>query len=236
MNFSVPSNVIPWLFGAIVLIPLGIRAWIHSRKIKTPTTRYFALTGLLGGFALAFYSFPSVFTDSPTLLKAGFVIGIPLLYSMLIYQSYYVWYAVLQKKISYLYLLVPVAAIGLYAMITDVQDALKDNVRIENNELIFSFLPLSRLLQSTLLLLVLVNGLYFLKQSFSIKDMGGKLRFLSLGILYTLVAISTIMDNLFYQGDSDSVLLYYGYIFSAIVFFVTLLIVILKNKKSPNQR
>lgn len=230
MDFSVPSNVMPWFLGAIVLLPLGIRAWLHWRKIKTPTTLYFAITGMLGGLALAFFSFPSVFTDNSKVLTAGIAIGIPLLYTMLIYQSYYVWYAVLQRKISYYWLLIPTATIGIFVAVTEFMDAIKDNVYIENNELIFNFLPSSRLLQSLLLLLVLVNGLYFLRQSFSLKDFGGKLRFFSLGILYTFVALSTISDNLIYEGDNNSRFMLIGYLLSAVAFFVTLVIVLLKNK------
>lgn len=231
MSVSVPSNIIPWLLGAIVLIPLSLRAWVHSRKINTPTTRYFAITGLLGGIALAFYSFPPIVTSDPYWLKVGFIIGIPLLYIMLMYQSYYVWYAVLQKKISYYWLVIPTVLIGGAAIVNELRDTIRDDIKIVNNEVIFHFLPLSRVLQSTLLLLVLVNGLFFLKQATRLKERGAKLRFLSLGILYTLVAITTIADNLVFGGDSSSTPLLLGYAIGALAFFTTLVFVLVR--KSP---
>lgn len=225
MDSIVPANVVPWLIGALVLLPLGLRSWIHSKKLSTPTTKYFAVTAISGGLALAFYSFPSLFTTDPMWLKLGFLIGAPILYFMLIYQSYYLWYAVLQRRFKYYWLLIPVLTIGIVTAAIELHDIYKDDIRIENNELIFNFVLVSRVLQSLLLLQVFIIGAYFLKVAPKLPDRLSKLRFLSVGVFYVLVSLGTIADNLIFSGASDSRAVLIGYSVGGVAFFASLALV-----------
>lgn len=230
MIMAVPSNVVPWLIGAIILLPLGLRSWVHSQKVKTPISRYFAATGLLGGLALACYSLPSLFTSDPWWLKAGIFVGIPFLYSMLAVQVYYVWYSLFQAKFSFKWLFTPVAAIASITAIFELVYTVNDSIYIADNELIYGFSSFSRYAQSLLLLLVLLNGLLFFKQALGLREMWAKLRLISLGLLYILVSLVTIIDNIAYVGQNTSPYLLYGYALSAVVFFITLIVVLRKQK------
>lgn len=231
MQFSIPSNVIPWLLGSIILLFLGVRSWIHLSKVNTPTTRFFVVVGLLGGLGLACYSIPSILTNDPQILKLGFLLGIPLLYSMFVYQTYFTWFGILKKKISYAWLLVPALAIAVTTMIIELNSTLQDNIYIDGGKLVFQFPQTSRFLQSILLLFVLVNGLWFIKEAFSIKDLSSKLRFFAFGIIFAAISASTISDNIFSGGNNSSKFLVYAYLVSFVSFFVTLLLIIRKNAK-----
>jgi hypothetical protein len=211
----IPSNVIVWLIGALILVPLGVRAWLHSRQVKTPTAKYFAATGLLGGIGLACYSLPSVFTNNPHWLKAGVLLGIPFIYAMLAIQPYYLWYSVFQSRFRLSWLLVPFGSLAFVTAVYELSYTLTDNIYISNNELVYGFNVFSRYAQSLLLLLIVINGGIFIKQAMNLKHWS-LIRFLSLGLLFIVVGISTIIDNIFYTGQNASPTLLYAYLLSAV--------------------
>ncbi len=229
MNLFIPSNIIPWLLGSVILLFIGVRSWMHLRKVNSSTTKFFMVVGFLGGLGLACYSWPSLFTNDPQILKLGFFIGVPLIYAMFTYQSYFTWFGILKRRISYAWLLVPSLVIAITTVFLEYKDLFRDNIRIEGGELVFNFLPTSRFLQSLLISFTLVNGLWFIKESFSLKESKARIRFASIGVIFTIVGAGTIADNLFFGGDSQSKVLMYAYILSFALFFFTLLLIVRRN-------
>jgi len=232
--YTIPSNVLPWFVASLALLVLSLRAWLHTRKVPSPITNHFVTTGLLAGSALAFYSIPSLISRDPAILRLGFIFGIPLLYAMLVYQSHYLWYGVLNKRIPFSLIFVPALAIGLFTAFHELSYAFTDNVHVAHNVLIFRFDAVSRYLQSVLLLMVVINGLSFVIQSRGVEKLSGKLRLISVGLLYILLALSSIVDNVFYHGENDAPLILYGYVVAAMIFTASLVIVMLRKPTGNN--
>jgi hypothetical protein len=230
MEFRLPSNIIPWLFGSAALYTLGIRSYLRYRKLKSPLTKYFMISGFGAATGLFFYSVPFTFLSEQYQLKAAFIIGLIFIYLTLMYQSYFLWVYLFHKRINFAWLLVPTLGIGLSAMIVDAIDSSKSEISFIDGKVIYQVADYSRYAQSLILLLVVVVGGVLIQRSKIVEGIWPKIRLISVGVLYILIALSGIYDNIISYGQNDSKVVLVGYASAAFVFLVSMAIVIIKNR------
>jgi len=236
-----PSNLIIWAVGAPIMIIFGLRALSSYKKLKSPLSKYLALTGLLTGFSWLFWSLPFLFLDAnqaenKSMLVLLISVGDVLLFSMLALQVRVYWYLRLQNVVKFIYVATPTVIVALVGLMFSIKSAF-DNPHlpmIVDGSAVLPTSRISHLAQAILIAILIMTGFELLKSAAKQNNKRSKFGSISIGLLYITGGSAGAANVLFDDATNSSplVILTYsvGLVFFALVFMVFRIIDIHKSR------
>lgn len=235
MTPTVPSNLLPWLIGSIVIGFFGVRALLLYIRYKSPLSRYFMISSFALSVTLGLWSLPFLFTRSEPALRLIVGIGDVLFYVVLVYQTRITWYLSL-RSISYAWLLIPSLGLALPGVIMSVLADITAPIGISNGIAIYPVSAFGLVIQAILLMNVVAIGLLLLTKVNRQKTNDAKLNLVSIGVLYACCGLGGIINTLFSAGDNQSGLVptvyFLGFSVFILVFIANVIRVKIAKKRS----
>lgn len=234
-----PSNIIIWAIGAPVMITFGVRAFISYQKLKSPLSKYFAMTGLSAGFAWLLWCLPFLITDVNYEGKglAIFLIstGDALLFSALFLQARVYWYLSLQETIKFVYIGLPAAIVALAGFAFTILAAFENPTLpmvSPDGKAVFYTHSIGHITQIILISFVFLVGIELLKRAAKQEDRKSRLGSISVAMLYITAALGGAINILSSSSTNSSPIVVITYAVG-LAFFTIILTVfrILEIKK-----
>ncbi len=217
------------VMGAVALF-FGLRGLYRYNKTKSPLTLYYSWSGVLFGLSGIVYAIPFAMTDVEIILKSTVTIADILFYTGIMEQFRIIWYLGLKKRVSFMWLFLPVFIISLIALGFDLSSRVGSKYYVENDIAIFPANQITLYLLALLSLSIIIVGLLTLMQIKDLKNRQQKIRLASLGMMFLLAGLTVEHNFLFLGGNNTSSTIVIGYAVAAIGFFIGLLFV--TNKRT----
>lgn len=219
----VPTNIIPYFLAALATLVVGIRSTQNYRRLGSPLSRHFAVSGFLASAGLFLYSVPFVVVDNQAFLRTTIILGRLCLDIVAYYQIYLIWYLTSLRKIRLRWLVLPLIAIAVPGFITQAYHFAHSFVGIQNGEAIYSLNQFAVVTHAFSLLIVFLAGVVLAKSAVLQKDFRGKIRLFSVALLYMAAAASDMYNVLALQGLNNSWIVYLGFAIASGGFLITTL-------------
>ncbi len=230
MLYSLPTNAIPFFVLGVVATTLGLRGLLFYKKSKLPLSLYYSLTIFLIGISTLFYSVPFIFTQNSEALKVATNIGDVFYYASILVAVRIIWYLGYNKKISFLWLLLPYLLIIIACETAIINSWGEIHYQFYGNSAYFPVDALASKLFATMSSAYVFVGYLTIKQAYQMKDLRQKIRLNSIGVGFLLGGLVAIYNYLFLQGSSSNSVVTIGYIAIAIVLFIGIFIINRKKK------
>lgn len=196
MNLDIPSNLIIWIVGSVVTATFGTRAYLNYRRINSPLSKYFSVTGYLVSMAWILWVLPFIIfnLDEPTGRYSALILislGDALLFTAMFTQSYIYWYLALQNTVKYVYLAVPSAIIALGGLASSIYAGFSslDLPRVADGKAIFPSVSGSHISQLILIVFVFLIGIELLKRAARQEGRKSKSGSIAISLLYICVGL-----------------------------------------------
>lgn len=221
---TIPFNTIPYFLGSIATLVVGIKSLQNYRKLKTPLSRHFTVSGFLAAAGLGLYSVPFYLTNNPEILKVCLILGRLFLDMVGYWQIYLVWYLTGLRRYPLRYLVVPIVLIAAIGFINQTLYFYNNPVGVIDGLAVYKFAEPAKYIHMFSLLIVFVAGIIIGINALEQTKLRAKIRLLSIAILYVFASLADIYNTLFLQGSSNSWIVLIGFVIAAGVFLSTTLI------------
>ncbi len=225
MLYPMPSNAIPFFVLGVVATVFGLRGLLFYKKSKLPLSLYYSLAVLLIGVANILYSVPYVFSHNSDLLKMITNIGDYFYYASILVSARIVWYLGFNKKISFLWLLVPYSLIIISCQVAIIKSWSSIQYQFYGSDAYFPVDPLACKLFAAMSTAYILVGIFTIQQAYTIKDLRQKLRLNSIGIGFLAGGMVAIYNYLFLQGSNTNFVATVGYIAISVILFIGIFVV-----------
>lgn len=213
-----PVEYLPYLLGGLASLALGWRSWALYKKLHTPITRHFALTGLILGIGFCLHSVPFIFTSDNQTLAASIAIGRIFLDLAAVLQVYLVWYLTPLRKTPFWPWFLAACLITLPSTYLTVIHHYTHFDGTLGNKVLFPAAGWAILPHVLSLVIVIGAGSLLLKEGVLQRDTSARLRLVILGMLYILIAGIDIYNSLTLGGINNTTASLMVYIIAAISF------------------
>lgn len=230
MFYQLPSNAMPFLILGIVATPLGLRGLYFYNKRKSPLSLYYSLGILLIGISTLFYSVPFIFSQDSETLKIMTNVGDVFYFASILVMARLIWYLGFNKKISFLWILLPYLLIIIGCEIAILNSWKSIYYEFFVDHVYFPVDPLASKLFAAMSTAYVFVGILTIKQASTINNLRQKIRLNSIGMGFLLGGIVAIYNYLFLQGSSTSSFITIGYITIAVVLFIGIFIISRQKK------
>lgn len=191
------GNTLPYILAGIATLVVGIRSTQNYRKLKLPLSRHFAISGFLASTGLFLYSIPFLITSDTAALQICIIIGRAALDIVAYLQFYLIWYLTSLKQYSLKWFVLPLVIIGFAGFILQLQHIFTSFTGVENGVAVYTYHNLYRPLHLFSLLIVFVAGVVLARVAFMQKQWRGRIRLLSIAILYIVAASADMYSTVF---------------------------------------
>ncbi len=232
---DIPSNVVPYLIGIPVFLLFSYRAFKNYRRLHTPLSGYFALTGLFAALAFAFWSIPLIFTHDSTVLEVSNTIGDLFLFGVYAVSASLVHYLALRGRISKTLFMTPVILLCIIGWLSDTYGYFHYGIAVVDGEFTYKLPALSTVTQIILLINLLLVGIFLLKKVPEQVNSRGKLGLVGVSMLYILSAIAGAL-NVMAMENANSPAVLAAYILGFMVFITVMVLVRVKKPANPASR
>lgn len=212
------------MLAGVATLVVGIRSTQNYRRLHLPLSRHFAISGFLAAIGLFLYSIPFLIIQNTETLQICLALGRAALDAVAFLQFYLIWYLTSLKKYPLRWFIWPLAVLGIIGYTLQLQHIFTSFVGVENGVVIYSYHPIYRPLHLFSLLIVFTAGVILVRSSFMQKELRGKVRLLSIAILYICAALADMYSTAFLGGLNNSPVVLIGYIIAAGVFLFTTLV------------
>jgi len=223
MFSSFPSNLLPFLIGSPVFTLFGIRGVLTYRRLHSPLSLLFALSGFAAGIAFASWSVPFLFNiDNSTMITVS-IFGDFFLYVMFVMQAIIVHYLAFKNRVSLKVILIPTILTAIIGWLAHCYGYIYNGVAVVNNSFDYTLPLLADIAQSILLVNVFLVGVLLamrIRQQTTPRAKGG---LLGIAILYILSGIAGAM-NIFLSGSPNQSPIIIASYMIGFLFFVTILL------------
>jgi len=230
MFYPLPTNALPFLILGIVATILGLRGLLFYKKSKTPLSLYYSLTIFLIGLSTLWYSLPFVFTQDSESLKITTNIGDMFYYASILVAARIIWYLGFNKKMSFLWLLLPYLVLIVACEIAILNSWSSISYQFNSDSAYFPVDPLASKLFAAMSSAYIFVGYLTIKQAYTIKDLRQKIRLNSIGLGFLVGGMIAIYNYLFLQGSSTNIVVTVGYIVIATILFLGIFIISRKKR------
>lgn len=220
MNLNIPSNLIIWVVGSVVTATFGTRAYLNYRRINSPLSKYFSITGYLVGLAWMLWVLPFVIfnLDEPTGRYSSLILislGDAFLFMAMFTQSYIYWYLALQSTVKYVYIAIPAAFIAIVGLVSSVHAGFSslDLPAIIDGKAVFPSTSGSHVSQLILIVFVFLIGIELLKRAARQEGRKSKSGSIAISLLYICVGLAgsvNILSSSEATNTSPIVIVLYG--------------------------
>jgi hypothetical protein len=200
---EIPENLIPWLLGGFVLTLFGFRGLYNYRRIKTPLSKYFAITGISMGIAFFLWSLPFIFTTSEPVIRAGLIIGDIFFYTMLLTQTRVIWHLRLQR-INYMWLFVPAFITAFVGWFSFARATLNSPVGVVDGLAEIPVTLVSHIAQAILLTGLIIVAILVILEIPKQKTTKHKLGLLSIAALYLGGGVGGIANLITLEAEANT--------------------------------
>jgi len=200
---NIPTSTIPWLIGSFAFLLFGLRGVANYKKLHSPLSLYFSISGFSVSLAFFFYSVPLIFTDDQTVLLVVNIIGDFFLYVMFVYQVVILHYLVFKNKISLKVLMVPVIIIAAIGWLSHCYGYIVNGVSVVDGLFEYQLPLISNIIQILFLMVVLMVGIFMILRIKQQTDYRARLGLLGIGILYILSGLGGSL-NVVLSGESNN--------------------------------
>ena len=200
---SVPENLIPWLFGGFVLTLFGFRGLASYRRLNTPLSKYFAITGISMGIAFFLWSLPFIFTTSEPVIRAGLILGDIFFYTMLITQTRVIWHLRFQR-INYLWFFIPALITAFIGWFSFAKATLNSPVGVVDGVAEIPVTVVSHAAQAILLSLLVVVAILMLLDTRKQKTLKSKLGLIAVAALYMGGGVGGIANVITLEAQANT--------------------------------
>lgn len=230
MLYSLPSNVVPWLVGGLVITLLGLRGLQNYRKLHNPLSLFFAFSGFTAGLAFLLWSVPFAFTTNLTHLAYANIIGDLFLYIFLVIQAALVHYLTLKNKLPRGIFLAPFIIIAIVGWLSHCYGYLHYGVTIVNGNFEYTLPVIASIAQLILLINVFIVGLVLLKRISQQSNSRAKGAVVGIAVLYIFSGIGGSL-NVITSGTPNQGIVVFSYLMGFILFVVLLALIRVFNSK-----
>lgn len=200
---NVPTSTIPWLIGSFAFLLFGLRGASNYRRLHSPLSLFFSISGFSASLAFFFYSVPLIFTTNQDVLLVVNIIGDFFLYVMFVYQVVILHYLVFKNKIPLNVLLVPVILIATIGWLSHCYGYIVNGVSVVNGSFEYQLPLIANIIQVLFLIVVLMVGIFMLLRINQQSDYRARLGLLGIGILYILSGLGGSL-NVILSGESNN--------------------------------
>lgn len=229
--FGVPINVTSYFLASIATLVVGIRSTQNYRKIRSPLSRHFAISGFLASTGLFLYSVPFMIGLSGNELRAPLVIGRLCLDIVGYIQIYLIWYLTNLRKVRFIWVVIPTAVMAMIGYGLQVNYIYNVHLGIVDGRATTEFAPVAVYFHAVALLIVFCAGIILAKHAFAQNDTRGKVRLFSVALLYIAASASDFYGAIFLRGTYNSWVVLIGFVIASSGFLLSTLFV-LKNTDS----
>ncbi len=218
---SIPTNVIPYLIGALATFVVGVRSTQNYHKFRSPLSRHFAISGFLASAGLFLYSVPFIFGLSGDSLRSPLLLGRFFLDLVAYIQVYLIWYLTSLRRVSLGWLALPATAIFMIGYAIQVKYLLTASLGVVNGSATTEFVATAAYFHAFALLIVFCAGLILAKNAFVQNDTRGKVRLFSVALLYMAASASDFYGAIFLGGLNNSWVVLAGFLVASGGFLLT---------------
>lgn len=233
---NIPSSVLPWLFGSIAFLLFGLRATANFKRLHSPLSLYFAISGYSACIAFFLYSVPLIFTSNTDILLIVNIIGDLFLYIMFVTQVVILHYLILKNKIALSVLLVPAIIIAVIGWLSHCYGYIKSGISVQNGSFEYQLPLLANIVQSLFLIIVFMVGVFMLIRIKQQTEYRARLGLLGIGILYILSAIGGSLNVVLSGESNNSPAIIISYIIGFLLFIFVLITARVLNPKLNNHK
>lgn len=232
---NIPSSVLPWLFGSIAFLLFGLRATANFKRLHSPLSLYFAISGYSAFIAFSLWSIPVIFTANINILLIVNIIGDFFLYVMFVMQVVILHYLILKNKIELKFLLAPAIILALLGWLAHCYGYIVGGVSIQNGTFEYQLPLLANIIQSIFLITVFLVGVFMLVRIKQQSEYRGRFVLLGIGILYILYAIGGSLNVILSGSSNDSPAIILSYIIGFTLFIFVFIAVRVLTPKIINK-
>ena len=220
---SVPSSVLPWLIGSIAFLLFGLRATSNYKRLHSPLSLYFAISGFSVFIAFFLYSVPMILTTDETVLLAVNIIGDLFLYVMFVTQVVILHYLIFKNKVALPVLLIPVTVVAAIGWLSHCYGYIVGGVSVVDGTFEYQLPLLANIIQSLFLIAVFMVGIFMLIRIKQQTEYRARLGLLGIGILYVLSALGGSLNVLLSGESNNSPAIILSYIVGFVLFIFVLI-------------
>lgn len=235
MPYPLPSNVIPFFLVGVSGLFFGIRGLLSYRRIRSPLTLYYALSGLFIGFSNLLYSLPFCFTHNSVILQSLALIGDISFYAAILLQVKIIWYLSLVNRVKFFWLAIPVAVLSLIAVVASIVNFSSIEYYVVDNQAHFPVDRFTAWIASGLSIFLIIQGLLTVIKAREIDGGKAKVRLLVIGWTFTLGGVLAVYNYLSSGGSNTSNVVIYGYCVLAVMLMATILFISRKKSDSKTE-
>jgi len=234
---NLPYNVVIWAVGSVIIPIFGIRSYISYRKLKSPLSLYFTISGLTVSLCWALWSWPfALLSNNPEAHSLTFLLvtfGDLFLFISLFLQTRVFWYLTLQDSVRYIYIGAPTLLVAVtgFTSLVGVGLANPGLPIIIDNRALFHTSSVSYICQLILLVFVLLVGIALAKRAALQKTLKQKSGSMAIASLYVAAAIGGGANILSGRPDNTSVLTTTAYALGLFLFLAIFIVLRLVDKK-----
>lgn len=200
---NIPTSAIPWLIGSFAFLLFGFRGATNYRKLHSPLSLFFSMSGFSASLAFFFYSVPLMFTSDQGILLAVNIIGDFFLYVMFVYQVVILHYLVFKNKMPLNILLIPVILVASIGWLSHCYGYIVNGVSLVNGVFEYQLPLIANIIQALFLMVVFIVGIFMLLRIRQQSDYRARLGLLGIGILYILSGLGGSL-NVILSGESNN--------------------------------
>lgn len=220
---NIPTSVLPWLIGSVAFLLFGLRATANYKRLHSPLSLYFAISGYSAFIAFFLYSVPSIFTSDKDILLLVNIVGDFFLYVMFVTQVVILHYLILKNKIALSIVLVPAIIIASIGWLSHCYGYIVGGVSVQNGTFEYQLPLLANIVQSLFLITVFMVGVFMLFRIKQQTEYRARLGLLGIGILYILSAIGGSLNVILSGESNDSPAIMLSYIIGFMLFIFVLI-------------
>ncbi len=229
---NIPTSVLPWLIGSVAFLLFGLRATANYKRLHSPLSLYFAISGYSAFIAFFLYSVPSIFTSDKDILLLVNIVGDFFLYVMFVTQVVILHYLILKNKIALSIVLVPAIIIASIGWLSHCYGYIVGGVSVQNGTFEYQLPLLANIVQSLFLITVFMVGVFMLFRIKQQTEYRARLGLLGIGILYILSAIGGSLNVILSGESNDSPAIMLSYIIGFMLFIFVLITARVLNTKN----
>ena len=231
--YPLPTNIIPFFVLGLSILLFGIRGIYLYKKQKTPLILYYGAGAILGGISALLYSLPFLFTQNEEYLKLTTIVGDIFYFGSILVMVRLIWYMGLNKKISFLWILLPYLAMIFGAFISTLVAFPDIHYSFANDGVHYPVPVIASWFFAAMSSAYVFVGILTLKHTRSISDHKQRMRLLLIGLSFLVGGVFAIYNFLFSQGSNSNLISMVGYLIAAIILFIGIFI-ISRKKASVN--
>ncbi len=225
MLYSMPTNVISFFVLGVSITLFGMRGlFLYSRQ-KTPLILYFGLGAILGGISALMYSVPFVFTHVESTLKITTIIGDFFYYAAIIVMTRLIWYLGFNKKVNYLWVLIPYLITIAGAFISSIYYLPSINYVFSDGSVTYPVPMVASWFFAAMSSAFVFVGLLTIFSARHITVATQRVRLYLIGSAFLVGGVLAIINFLFSHGSNTSLFGIAGYVIVALTLFVGIFII-----------